>query len=103
MEKKFTWLSFNVYRFFIIYLAFIFQFLPFNRLHAQAGEWTWMKGASSSNPPGIFGTMGVADPSNTPPGLYEPYEWTDKQGNFWLFGGWDGNNNYWNTLWKFNV
>ena len=46
--------------------------------------------------------MGVSDPANTPPGLYEPYDWTDKQGNLWLFGGYDGLGQTRNTLWKYD-
>ena len=54
---------------------------------AQQGEWTWMKGDSGDNPPGVFGTQGVPAASNKPPGLYEAISWTDNQHNFWVFGG----------------
>lgn len=55
------------------------------------GEWTWMSGSNSNlSPAGVFGTMGVPAPGNRPPGLYEACEWTDQQGNFWLFGGQSG-------------
>src|SRR6185436_16657490 len=70
--------------------------------HAKQGEWTWMKGSSAYNSMGTFGTIGVSDPANNPPGLYEPYEWTDKQGNLWLFGGYDGLYQFRNTLWKYD-
>src|SRR5437762_12629844 len=74
-----------------------------HQAHAQQGEWTWMKGSSTYNSMGTFGTQGVPDPANTPPGLYEPYEWTDKQGNLWLFGGYDGLFHFHNTLWKYDL
>lgn len=51
------------------------------------GEWTWMHGDNTPNSPGVFGTQGVASPANKPPALYEPCEWKDNNGNFWLFGG----------------
>jgi len=54
---------------------------------AQAGMWTWMKGDSTDNASGSFGVQGIPSPSNNPPGLYEPAEWKDKNGNFWFYGG----------------
>ncbi|HYV94303.1 MAG TPA: kelch repeat-containing protein [Chitinophagales bacterium] len=83
------------------FLSSAFYLLSSNAF-AQQGEWTWMKGSSFGNQSGTYGTMGVSDPANTPPGLYEPYEWTDKQGNLWLFGGYDGLSQYRNTLWKYD-
>jgi PKD repeat protein len=69
---------------------------------AQQGEWTWMKGSTVNNAGGVFGIQGVADPNNTPPALYEAIEWTDLDGNFWLFGGLQGFGTEINTLWKFD-
>lgn len=69
------------------------------------GEWTWMNGSNTPNPVGSFGTKGVAAASNHPPGLYEGYEWTDLNGNFWLFGGVDNVSfapSEHNALWKFD-
>src|SRR5437762_12969711 len=83
-------------------LTSVVLFLFSLHTHAQAGEWTWMKGSSSSNSMGSFGTMGIPDASNNPPALYEAYEWTDKQGNLWLFGGDDGTYSLRSALWKFN-
>lgn len=65
------------------------------------GEWTWMKGSNLPNSLGNFGTQGVSAPTNNPPALYEAYEWTDLNGNFWLFGG-SGQTFDQNTLWKFD-
>ncbi len=62
---------------------------------SQTGMWTWVKG----NVPPSFGTMGVPDPSNNPVEVYEGCEWTDHNGNFWVFGSsWAETN----TLWKYN-
>lgn len=71
--------------------------------HAQGlGEWTWMKGSNTDNDPGNFGTKGVSAPSNNPPALYESCEWTDLDGNFWLFGGQNSSMDLCNALWKFD-
>jgi PKD repeat protein len=70
--------------------------------YAQMGEWTWMHGDNFSNAPGVFGTQGVADPANKPPGMYETCEWKDNNGNFWLFGGYDFNGANHAALWKYD-
>lgn len=57
------------------------------RLYGQAGMWTWMNGSSSPNPSPNFGTQGVPAATNQPRAVFEPVEWTDLNGDFWLFGG----------------
>jgi hypothetical protein len=37
--------------------------------------------------PGVYGTLGVPAAANTPAGGSGFSSWTDKDGNFWLFGG----------------
>ncbi|MEO8147607.1 MAG: kelch repeat-containing protein [Bacteroidia bacterium] len=69
---------------------------------AQAGMWTWMNGDSVPNSLGVFGTQGVPSPLNHPPAVYEPAEFTDLQGNFWLFGGTDVNQDEYSDLWKYD-
>ncbi len=54
---------------------------------AQPGQWTWMNGSNTINSYGHYGTKGVFAANNSPTALYEACEWTDKQGNCWLFGG----------------
>jgi N-acetylneuraminic acid mutarotase len=53
--------------------------------------WTWMGGQSAVSHNGysspVYGTLGVPAPGNTPGGLGGAATWTDKSGNFWLFGG----------------
>ncbi len=73
--------------------------LMMSKANAQPqGEWTWMHGSSSANAGGNYGTQGVFAPTNNPPCLYEACEWTDKLGNFWLFGG----SGRYSNLWKFD-
>jgi type IX secretion system substrate protein/galactose oxidase-like protein len=84
-----------------IIAAFAFCFLSAQSF-SQAGEWTWIKGDNIPFQPGNYGVQGVPAPSNNPPALYEPCEWTDLNGNFWLFGGMQGSNRY-GDLWKYDV
>jgi gliding motility-associated-like protein len=84
----------------ILFAIFIFLIL---NCHAacQSGTWTWMHGANVPNGAGVYGTQGVASAINTPPSLYEAADWTDKFGNFWIFGGLNtsGVNS---ALWKYD-
>lgn len=74
--------------------------------YGQSGEWTWMNGDTIPQSLGHYGTQGVFSSLNTPPSLYEACEWTDKQGNFWLYGGVLFGPNFggptMNDLWKFD-
>ena len=64
-------------------------------------EWAWIGGSSTPNAPGVYilGTLvpGAREYAST---------WTDKSGNFWLFGGFGydnaGNFGYLNDLWEFS-
>jgi len=86
-----------------------------------AKQWAWMNGSStekncgmdSFNPnycnndqPGVFGTLGTPAAGNTPGGRYGASNWTDSNGNLWLFGGYGlnvyGNGVYRNDLWIFD-
>jgi type IX secretion system substrate protein/galactose oxidase-like protein len=83
-----------------IITAFVFCILC-GECFSQAGEWVWLKGDSVPNQPGNYGVQGVPSPTNNPPSLYEPCEWTDLNGNFWLFGGHQFGGPY-NALWKYD-
>jgi len=76
-------------------------------LSAQADQWTWMKGDNSPFISGVYGTKGVAATTNKPGSRRLSISWTDKAGNFWLFGGngydLQGNLGYLNDLWKYDV
>ena len=78
-------------------------------------QWTWI-GGSNVVPndsacsgycaqPGVYGTLGVFAPTNIPGGRSATVSWTDKSGNFWLFGGTrldsSGNAGLLNDLWVF--
>lgn len=70
---------------------------------AQTNEWTWMGGSNTlscsygfCSSPGNYGSVGVPAAGNIPSGRYGASQWTDSNGNFWLFGGGG------NDLWQFN-
>jgi N-acetylneuraminic acid mutarotase/RNase P/RNase MRP subunit p29 len=50
-------------------------------------EWTWVRGSSSTDQQGMYGTQGAPASSNTPSARYGAQGWRDSAGRFWLFGG----------------
>ena len=52
-----------------------------------ASEWTWESGLDSGTEAGNYGTQGKAATTNVPGSRNSAVAWTDKSGNFWLFGG----------------
>jgi len=81
----------------------------------STNQWAWMGGSSTMihengageySQPGVYGTLGVAATGNIPGGRDSALSWTDKRGNFWLFGGFgadaNGNGGPRNDLWKFD-
>ena len=75
-------------------------------LNPTTGLWTWVGGADTANQPGVYGTQGVPAPGNVPGARSVTASWTDKNGNFWLFGGggYDaaGVDGSLNDLWELN-
>ncbi len=70
---------------------------------AQVGQWTWINGSSVHGDAGNFGVQGVPGATNEPPALYETCEWTDLNGNFWMYGGADERlGPAHNDLWEYN-
>lgn len=58
-----------------------------DKLFAQVGMWTWINGDTTIGQVPHYGIQGLPSPLNYPSGAYEGCEWTDKQVNFWYFGG----------------
>ncbi len=92
--------------------------LPYEAPLAQ-GQWAWESGASASTGGiggcrfiggylGVYGTLGVAAPKNVPGARTPGAQWTDHNGNFWIFGGETATGttqqgcNLTNDLWMFN-
>jgi len=72
------------------------------RYNIATNEWTWMKGSSVGNDPGVYGIQGVEDSINTPPARMVYSNWTDANGDFWLFGGRNMASFKLNDTWKYN-
>ncbi len=77
---------------------------PFNsdlwKYNPVTNEWTWVMGNGLPNQLPIYGTQGIANPSNTPGARdFCVATWVDTSGTFWLFGG--ANNG--NDLWKYDI
>jgi hypothetical protein len=61
-----------------------------------------MKGDSTVNSAGVYGTKGLAAPGNHPGARFSSAYWTDLSGNLWLFGGSGaGQFSHLNDLWKY--
>jgi len=78
----------------LVMIAFCFE-----STFSQSGMWTWISGDSTVGALGVYGTQGIPSVNNHPPALYEYAEWKDKQGNFWIYGGWTPPLS---DLWKYN-
>ncbi len=73
-----------------------------------SGQWTWIGGPNITQAAGIYGTLGVAAPSNIPSSRAYEATWTDASGNLWLYGGvgYDYTASvyfYFNDLWKYST
>uniref|UniRef100_E6QI25 GH29D-like beta-sandwich domain-containing protein n=1 Tax=mine drainage metagenome TaxID=410659 RepID=E6QI25_9ZZZZ len=69
--------------------------------NAATSNWTWLGGNATESDcgilmegntfckgqPGEYGTLGVPGPGNDPGARFGGATWVDRQGNFWLFGG----------------
>jgi hypothetical protein len=67
-------------------------------------QWTWMGGADTTGAIGTYGMLGVGSTTNVPGARQNATSWTDRAGNFWLFGGQGyGTNGFGllNDLWKY--
>jgi N-acetylneuraminic acid mutarotase len=81
-----------------------------NPVTGANGEWAWTGGSSAISGgglPGVYGTELTPSVENLPGGRYEDVSWTDKNGNFWLFGGAGvgataGSSGSLNDLWAFD-
>ena len=81
------------------YLNDLWKYTP------STGNWTWMKGANTTNRAGTYGTLRTAAEANTPGARNGAVSWTDASGALWLYGGFGydgaGNPGNFNDLWKY--
>jgi gliding motility-associated-like protein len=64
-------------------------------------NWTWLKGSSTVNQSGTYGTKGVADANNTPGARYSAVTW-ESEGKLYLFGGYGSGQGWLNDLWAYD-
>lgn len=57
------------------------------RYNTGTNQWTWLRGSSTANAPGTYGTQGTGAAANTPGAREGSISWKDVYGNLWLFGG----------------
>jgi hypothetical protein len=67
------------------------------RYDPARNEWAWMGGDTIRNSLGSAGMIGVPSVNALPSARQNAATWTDKEGNFWLFGGTQASD-----FWKFN-
>ncbi len=54
----------------------------------STGNWTWVSGETTTlNTQPVHGTMGVANPANSPGARSKCVTWTGADGRLWLYGG----------------
>lgn len=84
-------------------IAFSIFFFIFYYSFSQTGQWTWVSGDNFIQSAGHYGTLGIPDTANYPPAVYEPCDWQDQEGNFWVFGGYSYHfNSNMADLWKYD-
>ncbi|MEO5947375.1 MAG: kelch repeat-containing protein, partial [Chitinophagaceae bacterium] len=75
------------------------------KYNSLSNQWSWVKGDSTVNLFGVYGTIGVSAVLNNPGAREDAVSWKDASGNLWLFGG-IGNgetaNGRLNDLWKYS-
>jgi hypothetical protein len=68
------------------FLLFLFSFSAFSQMDTSS-VWTWVKGDSSVNQKSIYGTKGIASPTNKPGARRGALTWIDNEDNLWMYGG----------------
>jgi len=76
------------------------------KFNPSSAQWTWVSGSNAIFQTGVYGTQGTASSSNIPGARGWAQGWTDRSGNFWIFGGWGldstGAPNIINDLWEYS-
>ncbi len=68
----------------------------------STSKWTFVGGSTTANPVGSYGTEGVADPSNVPPGRAWATSWITPSGDVYILGGQQFGGGLFNDLWKYS-
>jgi N-acetylneuraminic acid mutarotase len=70
------------------------------RYDPTTAEWTWVSGSNTVGQAGVYGTKGLAAPTNIPGARKQAVSWIDSSGGFWLYGG--NGFGLLGDLWKFD-
>jgi N-acetylneuraminic acid mutarotase len=69
-------------------------------------EWAWVSGSNLTNQNGVYGSIGVEDPSYCPGARSAMAGWISDDDYMWIFGGYGrdsvGSEFYLNDLWRYN-
>jgi len=74
------------------------------KYNSTTGQWIWMKGDSTKDNTGVYGTINITASTNKPGSRFGSVSWTDGSGNLWLYGGYGYHataQGYLNDLWKY--
>jgi len=55
--------------------------------NTSAGQWVWVNGTNTADASSYYGTLGTVADTNDVGARTQASGWTDKSGNFWLYGG----------------
>jgi hypothetical protein len=69
--------------------------------HPHSTSWTCVSGEVAPDQPAVWGTVGVANPANTPGSRLGAPSWADTGGRLWLFGG-ENSTGLYSDLWMYD-
>ena len=77
------------------------------KYNTATNEWTWVGGADVTNNSGVYGPKNISSQAYLPCSRMGATNWTDVEGNFWIFGGEGMIQDFFsgtslNDLWKYN-
>ncbi len=81
----------------IVYRSDLWQYKPLTN------QWAWMAGSNTVNQQPYYTAIGSASASNYPGSREGTANWTDLNGNLWMFGGYNGMGSALNDLWMYNT
>jgi N-acetylneuraminic acid mutarotase len=77
------------------------------KYNPATNQWTFMKGYTTVDQYGAYGTVGTPSSTNMPGSRYAPAPFKDASGNLWMFGGRGfasaGTPGFLNDLWRYNI
>lgn len=75
------------------------------RFDPSTNEWTWLNGPGGTGGYPVYGTRGIASPTNQPGDRgYGMLSWVDNGGNLWMYGGYSNTSfTFLADFWKYNI